>query len=189
MNSGCRMVAMSEARLTEGRTEHAKTPKATVGVQRTTRGGVRPCARSPGQGLARAGALVRGEPDGAAGTEGVSPAAGTHELAGARNLPDDDEGPLRCVVVHEPHGARVWITRKAWIATPDSSPPPTRPWRSSSRSPSLLPPFDAGSVGHGSPFGCGRPRGDGPAATYSSGDVATSRSSATSGRISTTLRR
>src|SRR5665811_1547295 len=133
--------------------------------------------------------LVRGEPDGAAGTEGVSPAAGTHELAGARNLPDDDEGPLRCVVVHEPHGARVWITRKAWIATPDSSPPPTRPWRSPSRSPSLLPPFDAGSVGHGSPFGCGRPRGDGPAATYSSGDVATSRSSATSGRISTILRR
>ena len=38
MNSGCRMVAMSEARLTEGRTEHAKTPKATVGLQRTTRG-------------------------------------------------------------------------------------------------------------------------------------------------------
>ena len=39
-------------------------------------------------------------------TDGVGPAVAAHELAGARDLPDDDEGPLGCVVVHEPHGAR-----------------------------------------------------------------------------------
>ena len=40
MNSGCRMVAMGQTRLTEGRTEYAKTLRAKVGGQRTTRGGV-----------------------------------------------------------------------------------------------------------------------------------------------------
>jgi len=48
-------------------------------------------------------ALVRRQLEGVARADRIRPAVGAHELAGPRDLPDDDEGPLCCGVAHEPH--------------------------------------------------------------------------------------